>query len=487
MTPGPHADLDLLRQLASQAFARSAGAPLIAGNAVQPLFDAEPHYAALEALIAGARQRIDVEMYIFAPDRSGRQMVEALAARARAGVPVRVLVDWFGSLAALRAGLFRPLLDAGAQVRAMNAPALGKGLGFLSRDHRKLFIADNAVAVVTGLCISDAWRGDFWKPAAERRLQPWRDTGVSVCGPAVSALSDAFESSWVGAGGTALPALPSAEPAGDCDLRIIATTPQTANLLRLDLLVCALARQRLWLTDAYFVGTATYLQALQNAARDGVDVRLLIPRHSDLPLVGGASRLQYRALLEAGVRVYEWNGPMIHAKTAVADDNWARIGSTNLNPLSWLGNWELDVAIEDPHTVDALAQRYEQDLEQATEVLLSLRRRPVLARERPAVERPLPSLRGSGGRAARQAVHYGTVVRAALSGRRHVADAESSALWAAGLLLCLLAALVWWWPQLLAWPLAALGGWVGLLLIGRAAGSAWRRRRGQRSPAASAD
>ena len=108
-----------------------------------------------------------------------------------------------------------------------------------------------------------------------------------------------------------------------------------------------MARRSLWVTDAYFVGVAPYVQAVSAAARDGVDVRLLVPGTSDIPAVASVSRAGYRPLLEAGVRVFEWNGSMLHAKTAVADCRWARVGSSNLNLASWIGNCELDIAVED--------------------------------------------------------------------------------------------------------------------------------------------
>ena len=136
-------------------------------------------------------------------------------------------------------------------------------------------------------------------------------------------------------------------PAGEVDLRVVATVPNTAGLYRLDQLIAAMARRSLWITDAYFVGVAPYVQALSAAARDGVDVRLLVPGTSDIPAVAAVSRAGYRPLLEAGVRVFEWNGSMLHAKTAVADGRWARVGSSNLNLSSWIGNCELDIAIED--------------------------------------------------------------------------------------------------------------------------------------------
>ncbi|RBH43483.1 cardiolipin synthase B, partial [Pseudomonas sp. MWU13-2860] len=181
-------------------------------------------------------------------------------------------------------------------------------------------------------------------------LPPWRDTGLALRGPLLAPALSAFADSWASCGAP-LEAhwlrADYAAPCGETAARLIATTPSTARMMRLDLLVASFARRTLWLTDAYFMATSLYLSALQQAGRDGVDVRLLVPRSSDIRWIATISRTQYRPLLEAGVRVFEWNGPMIHAKTAVADGRWARIGSTNLNLSSWLVNRELDIALED--------------------------------------------------------------------------------------------------------------------------------------------
>jgi cardiolipin synthase len=195
-------------------------------------------------------------------------------------------------------------------------------------------------------------------------------------------------------------------------LRVIAGAPNETGTYRLDLVIASLARHHLWLADAYFVGTSAYVQALAAAARDGVDVRLLVPGASDIPALSPISRAGYRPLLDAGVRVFEWNGTMLHAKTAVADELWARIGSTNLNIASWMGNYELDVAIEDRSFGEAMAAQYERDLTQATEIVLTHRNRV-----RPAESSPGPAVRRARvGSAARVAA--GAVSVAARSARR---------------------------------------------------------------------
>ena len=215
--------------------------------------------------------------------------------------------------------------------------------------------------------------------------------------------------------------------AGDVRLRVVAGVPNATGTYRLDLVIASLARHRLWIADAYFVGTSAYVQALAAAARDGVDVRLLVPGASDIPALSPISRAGYRALLEAGVRVFEWNGTMLHAKTAVADDLWARIGSTNLNIASWMGNYELDVAIEDREFGAIMAAQYEKDLARSTEIVLTRRNRvgPTEGSAGPAARR---ARAGSAGRVAAGAVSVGSALGAALTNRRTLGAAESGLL-----------------------------------------------------------
>jgi cardiolipin synthase len=257
-------------------------------------------------------------------------------------------------------------------------------------------------------------------------------------------------------------------PAGEVRVRIVATLPATAGLLRLDQLVAALARQRLWLTDAYYAGTTSYVQALRAAARDGVDVRLLVPGGTDIPLLRPLSRAGYRPLLEAGVRVFEWNGPMMHAKTAVADGRWARVGSTNLNIASWLGNCELDVVIEDEPFASEMEEMYAQDLEHATEVVLDARRK---VRAVSGSHEPRRGRRRGGGsttRAAAGTVRIGNAIGAAITNRRTLGPVEARLMSAVGVALLLLALLFAFFPRLLAYPMSALFVWIAAALFHKA-------------------
>ena len=453
------------RLLAQQALSRAAGAPLLSGNAVELLIDAPANYAAWLEAIRGARQRVLLENYIVRDDVVGREFRDALVERAQAGVFVAVVVDWMGCLGQSRNGFWAPLRAAGGEVRVYNPPQLGQPFGWLSRDHRKALVVDGVTGFLSGVCISAKWLGD-----PERNVPPWRDTGVALRGPVVAELEAAFAQSW-GEIGAALREFSSpsgsATAPGDISVRLIATQPATAGMYRLDQLIASLARQTLWITDAYFVGISPYVQALVAAARDGVDVRLLVPGSSDIPAVASLSRSGYRPLLKAGVRVFEWNGSMLHAKTAVADGQWARVGSSNLNIASWLGNQELDVAIEDAGFAGQLAAQYEVDLAHATEIVLAPHRRPGRSeRVRSSESRP-PRVRhggGSSGRAAAGALRIANTMGAALTQRRVLGYTSARPLLLATVILAVLAVVAVLWPAWIGWPFALLSAWLSLNL-----------------------
>ena len=451
------------RLLADQAFSRAAGAPLVHGNAVRLLRDARENYPAWLEAIGAARRYVHFESYIIHPDEVGDRFVEALVKKAGEGVPVRVVYDWLGALGIGRSRLWRRLREGGVEVRCFNPPRLDQPLGWLTRDHRKSVIVDGEVAFVTGLCVGKMWEG--WP---EKGLAPWRDTGVEIRGPAVADVERAFTDTWTACGGRLSEeertAATPPRPQGEVALRVVATTSGTHSLYRLDPLVAALARRTLWLTDAYYVGTPAFVQALRAAARDGVDVRLLVPgRGSDLGFVQMISRAGYRPLLDAGVRVFEWDGPMLHAKTSVADARWARVGSSNLNPASWMGNWELDVVIEDERFGREMDRMYLEDLAQATEIVLERRRRV-----RPAQNTKVARRRGAGGTAARAAagaLRLSNAIGSALTSSRLHGPAEQRLMLYGALLLSALSLVAFLWPRVLAWPAGAVGLWLALSLL----------------------
>ena len=293
--------------------------------------------------------------------------------------------------------------------------------------------------------------------------RPGATRASSCAGPPWPSWSSAFASLW----GDPAPApldgdgAPAPPAAGTVALRLVAGAPGSAELLRVDQLIAALAAERLWLSDAYFVGTAAYVQALCAAARDGVDVRLLVPGSSDIPALRVLTRAGFVPLLRAGVRVFEWDGPMIHAKTSVADGRWARVGSTNLNVASRLGNYEMDVVVEDEGFGREMEARYRLDLESATELSLDRRDGPRASAPAP----PRPRSGGSAGRAATGALRLANAAGAAISERRFVEPAEGPIALAAGVGLAALAALCGLFPRLVAYPLALVLAWLGLALV----------------------
>ena len=462
------------RSLAEHAFSRAAGAPLVCGNALRLLLDGAENYAAWRDAIRSAKHAICFENYIIRADTIGRTFRDELAGRAAAGVKVRLLLDWLGSFTTPRS-FWEPLVAAGGCVRYHNPPRIHGELNWLSRDHRKSLVVDGRIGFISGVCVSDVWLGD-----PKRRIEPYRDTGVELRGPAVADIVRAFAEIWA-QNGPAIPAeelaaLPDPAPEGEIALRIVATTPNVTALYRLDLLIAALAQRRLWLTDAYFAGTPSYVQALQSAARDGVDVRLLVPGGSDLPWLRPFTTAGYRPLLDAGVRVFEWNGSMLHAKTAVADDRWARVGSTNLNMASWLTNFELDVAVDDEKFAGEVAATYERDLTHATEIVLKKRKRIRIPAKDDSRGRSKPA-RGSLVRATAGALRFTRAVSAAMSGQRVLETGDAITLIIAAAVALLLATVAIIFPKIIAWAFAIVVALIGLALLFRALRTRARSRR----------
>ncbi len=454
------------KELAEQAFSRTAGAPLIGGNSIRLLRDARENYPAWLEAIGSSREHVHLENYIFSADRTGEKFADALSERAEKGVRIRLIYDWVGCFMKTPGKFWDRLRRHGIEVRCYNPPRFDSPLGWLSRDHRKVLSVDGNVGFVSGLCIADEWEG-----IPEKKIDPWRDTGVELRGPAVAELEQSFSMSWEMTG-TPLPPDDPPEPdpivpAGDASVRLVAGLPSTVRMMRLDQLIAALAKKRLWLTDAYYAGTAAYVQALRALAEDGADVRLLVPHGTDIPLLRPLSRSGYRTLLEAGIRIFEWNGTMLHAKTAVADGVWARVGSTNLNMSSWLGNCEMDVVVVDAGFARQMEDMYIEDLKNSTEVVLDERRK-VRAPGEPRHPRQL--IRKGGGsvsRAAAGAIRITNVVGAAVTDKRILEPVESRIMIFSGLFLLLLAALFMVFPFLLAYPLILVILWISVILIYR--------------------
>jgi cardiolipin synthase len=471
------ASMRVMLRMAERAMVRASDSAQIRGNTAHLLPGSIDAFQAWLDAIGRARRYVHLENYIIRDDHIGRRFRDLLAERARDGIKVRVLYDWIGCWATPNR-FWKPLRDAGAEVRAFAPPSLTDPLNFIRRDHRKVVAVDGEWASVSGMCIGDEWAGD---PAAG--IPAWRDTGVEFRGPVAAVIDRAFCKTWMTAGGVLppdeIPDPAAVAPVGSTSVRVVEGEPGRSRIYRISQFVSVGVEQRLWITDPYFVLPPAMAEALASAARDGVDVRVLVPAYNNWPIVGGMSRAGYRPLLDAGVRLFEWEGPMIHAKTAVADGFWSRVGSSNLNLASLLGNWELDVAVTDLNFAAEMEALFLRDLESSVEVSLvnSARVPGIGIRERRAVERVIApdaedelsptraaardarqrSFRGSQvsrflGRLARAA----TVLGRALVGQRTVGREDTGwvTVWAVYLLT--LSGVGFFFPRVTAWPMALL-------------------------------
>jgi cardiolipin synthase len=241
---------------------------------------------------------------------------------------------------------------------------------------------------------------------------------------------------------------------GNTALRVIQNAPSVSHTYRIDQLLAAGVRETMWITDAYFVGTPAYLEGLKDASRDGVDVRILVPQSTDIALIRDTTRTTYRSLLESGVRVFEWNGSMVHSKTAVFDGKFSRIGSTNLNVASWFGNLELDVLIEDEKFGAQMMQMFLRDLENSTEIVLADTQKVLRRRDRK--KRVKGKGTGSVRKATAGALNTATSIGAAITKIAPLGAAESRLLFLVGAALVLTAVLLLIFPRVFSIPIAVL-------------------------------
>jgi cardiolipin synthase len=457
-----------------RALGRASDAPLRTGNRLTLLENGPQTFEEWLEEIGRAEKWIHLELFQFEGGRIGGRFAEALAQKAREGVRARVLYDWVGSLLVPRA-FWRGLRRAGVEVRVVNPPAAMSPLRVFERDHRKLLAVDGRYASTGGVSVADLWL----ERSPETGL-PYRDTSVGVRGPAVADLERAFAGVWDLSGAPLpreeLPAPESIARAGGQDVRIIVQEPGKMRVLRTLEFLTATVKERMWIADAYFLSMGTLTRGLMAAARDGVDVRILVPTPAtnDQPPVGTISRAGYRQLLETGVRIFEYGGPMMHAKTTVADARFCRIGSTNLNFAGLVTNWEIDLLAEDRDFGARMESMFEEDLHDAREVILEPRgpgRNPRPRPESPAAgpeQRARRRPREAAPRAFAAATRLGRTAFEMTSREglrqheRSVVAAASGAALAAGLAGAR-------FPKALAWPLAAVLGFVGVSGLLRAA------------------
>lgn len=339
----------------------------VAGNRVTILRDGSETYAALERAIAAAEHHLHLLFYTFEPDATGRRFRDLLAERARSGVRVRLLLDAMGSFRT-RSSFLRPLEDAGGEV-AFFAPVkfLRRSLSFNFRNHRKILVADGHTAYAGGLNIGDTY------------LRDWRDAGLLLEGPVASQLQEVFLDDWFFATGRNLAdrdhlrwcEAPGPEPGErGAVCAVVAGGPDSQHNLTHDTFFLALtrARERVWITTPYFIPDPAIQAALRTAVYSGVDVRLLVPRRSDLPWTRFAGRSYFPDLLSSGARIWEYLPTILHGKTWVFDRDFCAAGSANLDTRSFKLNFEVTCFIRDAAANALLAQLFEEDLTQSAEV-----------------------------------------------------------------------------------------------------------------------
>jgi cardiolipin synthase len=377
----------------SEAFVKTAGAylnnPIYRGGGIELLQNGDRFYPAMLEAIRAAGDTVNFEVYIFEPDEIGRQFMDAFIERARAGVEVRVLVDAFGSFK-LKKRHLRELRQAGVKVERFRPFGLSNLVRIYRRTHRRAIVVDGRTAFTGGAAISKKWAGDV------RTSHQWRDSMVRITGPLVGGIQSAFTENWVYCTGELLAGdrfFPPTEPApGPCSMSVVSSPSDAQQPIRiLFWLTMANARHRLWICNSYFIPDPRLRRAVIERARRGVDVRILVPgNHTDAVPVQLAGRSYYQELLEAGVRIFEFQPAMMHAKTIVADDAWSVLGSANMDERSMELNEENLVGVADEGLAQAVAAGVEADIARSREVLLEhWRRRPIWQRAMEAVAKVL--------------------------------------------------------------------------------------------------
>lgn len=359
----------------SRALWRITSADVSPGNVATLFADGNETFDAMEQLIDGAATSIEMETYVLHDDTVGRRFADALSRAADRGVTVRLLCDWIGKRGTPRA-FFAAMRNRGVEVRIFNPPGFRRWLGLIPRDHRKLLVADATAGITGGIGIGEEWKRGLLR----RKRQAWRDRCVRVEGPAAIDMQRAFDHMWRRAAGeraskeelrlrraprntvidpsTADPAL----------VAVVEGEPGRFRVGRAMHLGAAAAEKKIWLASAYFIPSFAEVDSLNGAARDGVDVRLLLPSNNDHPWVHQVTRRFYRSLLANGVRIWEWRGAMMHAKTSVVDGRWTRVGSTDFNPLGVAINYELDLFIEGTAVGAEAESLFLADLEMSREI-----------------------------------------------------------------------------------------------------------------------
>ncbi|HVF76795.1 MAG TPA: phospholipase D-like domain-containing protein [Solirubrobacteraceae bacterium] len=361
-------------EVGSEEFLRATEAitmaPITHGNEIELFINGDAIFPAMIETMRAAQRTLNFLSYLYWTGEIGSEIAGVLCDRAQAGVEVNVLLDAVGS-AKMDRSLIKRMGEAGVTFAYFRPPKPYAMRRLNNRTHRKLLIADGEVGMTGGVGIADQWTGDAQDP------EHWRDTHVRVRGPIVRGLQGAFAENWLEATGDVLvgekylPALAPILVRGNDPMQVVRSTATVGdtNIEALYFLAIECARTTLHLTSAYFAPRPAFSKALADAAKRGVDVRVLVPgRHTDKEFVRQAGRAVYEELLEAGVQIFEFSPTMIHAKTLTIDGVWASVGSVNFDNRSFQLQDEVTLCVCSREFAGQLDEQFERDLERSNEI-----------------------------------------------------------------------------------------------------------------------
>jgi cardiolipin synthase len=354
--------------------------PLFRGGEVTLLQNGDAFFPAMLDAIRSARDSVNFETYIFEPDEIGRQFMDAFKDRARAGVEVRLLLDGFGAIKMTKR-YRKELQEAGVIVSRFRSFGLRNLVRFYRRTHRRAIVIDGRVGFTGGAAVSKKWKGNVNNP------HEWRDSMTRVTGPMVGGIQSAFAGNWVYCTGEIIAGprfFPKLEGgAGPCGLSVVSSPNDALQPIRLFFWISFInARRRLWICNSYFIPDRRLRDAVVARARSGVDVRILVPgNQTDAVPVQAAGRSYYEELLAAGVRIFEYEPSMMHAKTVVIDGAWSIVGSANMDERSMELNEENVLGVADQDFARSIEEGVIADLARSSEIKLDeWRKRSLLRR-----------------------------------------------------------------------------------------------------------
>jgi cardiolipin synthase A/B len=378
------------------AIQAQTGVPLIRGNHTRLLIDGPQTYQAMLAAVEKAHDHIHIETYIFADDEVGHRFADALRRKQEEGVAVRIIYDAVGSVASSRA-FFDQMAAQGIEIAEFHPLKPSSIYKINNRDHRKLVVIDGSVAFTGGINISSTYsKSSTSDPGPEAGVKSgWRDTQLEVRGPAVKQLQALFVQTWTRLGKHLDPSTrglyPELDEVGEDLVQVVPSEGGDNSEFRIYTAYLAAIRnatRKIWIQQAYFAPNPELRQELIEAAKRGVDVRIVVPGFTDSRPVYYASRATYGELLENGISLYEHKEALLHAKTAVVDGVWSTVGSCNIDPRSFVHNNELNAAVVSADLARDMEKVFQKDLENSQRI------DPKTWSERPASERVLEFMSG---------------------------------------------------------------------------------------------